>query len=423
MKSNYDPSVAELRRESERTRTALTRTVGELRDKVSDTASELKMRVSPSHIKEEIKDYVREGRENLVQSIERKVRDNPLQAAAIGAAVAYPLWGMLRAIPAPILLVGAGLWLTGKGGRRSIAQARTVAADLADTAIDRATDFAHSAQAAVGLHVHRATDAVAEAGAALASGVSSVGDKATAAAHDVRDSIAKSGQSVFNSVAGGTASQTASSASQAMSSVRDTVASAGQTVMGGVRSASDMASQTAAAVSQAASSLGDTITDVGQTLGNSVKSTAQNAADQATQTALAVKDRAAQVAQQSRSGFVDLVDRNPLLVAGVGLAIGAFIAASLPPSNTENRLFGERSDELKNNAREAASQGIERAKDVASEVVGDVTTVAASEGLSADGLKKVVDGLTESVTAVADRGIQTALGEKNPSVSSQLNKS
>src|SRR5690349_1006256 len=122
MSMQNDPSVAELRRQSEQTRSDLSRTVGELREKVSDTASELKTRVSPEYIKQEIKSYVREGQENLVQSVERKVRQNPLQAVAVGAAVAYPLFGILKAIPAPILLMGAGLWFAGKGGKRTVDQ-------------------------------------------------------------------------------------------------------------------------------------------------------------------------------------------------------------------------------------------------------------------------------------------------------------
>ena len=103
MQQSQDYSVEELRRRSDEVRTELANTVGELREKVSDTASEIKTLVSPSHIKEEIKTYIREERESLRQSLERKIRENPLQAAALGAAVAYPAWGLLRAIPAPSL--------------------------------------------------------------------------------------------------------------------------------------------------------------------------------------------------------------------------------------------------------------------------------------------------------------------------------
>jgi len=104
-----------------------------------------------------------------------------------------------------------------------------------------------------------------------------------------------------------------------------------------------------------------------------------------------------------------LLDRNPLLVGGAGLAIGAFIAASLPPSDAENRMLGERSDDLKDKAIEAASQGFERARDVAVGTLDDVAAAAAHEGLNAEGLGKTVEGLTEGVKSVVDRGLKTAL--------------
>ena len=94
MTAQGNPSVEELRRESERSRAVLTSTVIELQEKVSDTADELKTRLSPSNIKEEVKDYVRDGSAQFFQSIERKARANPLQTVAIGAALSYPLWAL-----------------------------------------------------------------------------------------------------------------------------------------------------------------------------------------------------------------------------------------------------------------------------------------------------------------------------------------
>ena len=67
MPSTREPSLEELREESERSREALASTVGELRETVGNTATELKTLVSPAHIKKEIKNYVREERESLVQ--------------------------------------------------------------------------------------------------------------------------------------------------------------------------------------------------------------------------------------------------------------------------------------------------------------------------------------------------------------------
>lgn len=82
-------SLSELERRSEQTRAELAQTVDALHS-----------RVSPGAIKADVKAYV---------------RDNPLQAAAIAVGAAYPVWRMIGAMPAPILLIGAGLAMARRG--------------------------------------------------------------------------------------------------------------------------------------------------------------------------------------------------------------------------------------------------------------------------------------------------------------------
>jgi ElaB/YqjD/DUF883 family membrane-anchored ribosome-binding protein len=331
MTGQRDPSVEELRLESERSRAVLTSTVVNLRDKVSDTADDLKQRLSPTNIKEEVKDYVRQGSEQFFQSIERKARENPLQAVAIGAGLAYPLWGIFKTIPVPIMLVGAGLWLSrqkttnggGEGYLQGIARKMTEAG-------------------AAG--VNRVSDEVTAAAVSVSAGGESVTDRVRVTADNVRDFVSETGQSVVDTV----------------------------------------------------------------------RESAVGAADSVAATASDLKNKVSEFSDQTKNSFVDLVDRNPLLVGGVGLAIGAFIAACIPPSDAENRMFGERSDDLKDKAVEAASHGVERAKDVAAGMVGDVAAAAAVEGLHADGLARAVEGVTEGIKGVVDKGLKTALGEATP---------
>jgi ElaB/YqjD/DUF883 family membrane-anchored ribosome-binding protein len=326
MTASNDSSVQELRRESERSRAALVSTVVELRTKVSDSADELKTRLSPSHIKEEVKDYVREGGEQFFHSIERKARENPLQAVAIGAGLLYPLFGVLKSIPVPIMLVGAGLWLSSQKPGTGNSSVQGIADKISDAGAEG---------------VGRMADSVRGAGAAVATTAESVTDQVRATAHDIRDSVM----------------------------------GMGQTVVGTVK---DAATEATERVSGTVSDLGTAVVQAGT---------------------------------RSRNAFEDLVDRNPLLVAGVGLAIGAFVAAALPRTDAENRTFGETSDALKDKALEAASQGVERAKDAAAGMVGDVTAAAARQGLDAQGLAKSVQGVTEGIKSVVDHGLKTALGE------------
>ena len=73
-------SVEELRRESERSRAELAATVDQLRERISDTAEDIRHKVSPQHIKSEISDYVSYKTESWVEAIKQRAMENPMQA-------------------------------------------------------------------------------------------------------------------------------------------------------------------------------------------------------------------------------------------------------------------------------------------------------------------------------------------------------
>jgi ElaB/YqjD/DUF883 family membrane-anchored ribosome-binding protein len=196
-----EPSVTALRAEAEANRARLTGTVEDLRTQVADTATDLKERLSPSAIKAEVTDYVRDSRDQLWHTLEQKARDNPLQAVAVGAAVAYPAFQLLRAMPAPLLLVGAGLLLSRTTGKSTaisnateVARDRTQGAmDSVSSAVDNATDTArrklHDAQD----YARDGAETVMERGTALASSVkdrvAEATDSAKAAVGDTTDKV------------------------------------------------------------------------------------------------------------------------------------------------------------------------------------------------------------------------------------------
>jgi hypothetical protein len=352
MPSSHEPSVEELRQESERTREALALTVGELRDKVGGTATELKTLVSPAHIKQEIKDYVRDERESFKKTLRRKAQENPLQLAAMGAAIAYPAWGLLRAIPTPLLLIGAGLFLTSNRGQQAAKDAKA----KLDDAVQRGTE-------------------------AVQRGTEQVSDLAGAVRSDLEDRII--------------------GARYAVEEMQDSVGSAASSVTRGARAAFHDAKD---AVKGAA----DRVT--GQT-----KATAGTVSAAVADNAEAASDRARDMGMNGRRAVTDFVTENPLLVAGIGAAVGAFIAASIPASDAENRVFGAGSEKLKDKAREAAAQGIERAGDFVTETAGSMAAAAAREGLDASGVRRAVNTVADSVRAVADKGMNSALGENSKS--------
>jgi Protein of unknown function (DUF3618). len=135
-------SLQEIKRETEQTRAGLTNTVEELRTSVAETAHDIRERISPAAIKAEVSQYIRSRGEQLLDDVTTAARKNPMQAVAVGASVAYPLLRIARAIPLPLLMLGAGVFLAGsKTGKAYTQKASDVAADLADQATRRAHDL------------------------------------------------------------------------------------------------------------------------------------------------------------------------------------------------------------------------------------------------------------------------------------------
>lgn len=89
-----------------------------------------------------------------------------------------------------------------------------------------------------------------------------------------------------------------------------------------------------------------------------VRGAAQNAAErlgdvggQLHQRAARAQDQAGRAARQTGDGFMRVLTEQPLVVAGLGVALGALLGAALPATARENELLGETSDELKQRAR------------------------------------------------------------------------
>src|SRR3954466_3577105 len=135
-------SLQEIRRETEQTRAGLTNTVEELRTSVTETAQDIRERISPAAIKAEVSGYIRTRGEQLMEDITASARKNPLQALAIGVSVGYPLLRMVRAIPLPIIMVGAGVYLAGsKTAKAATQKASDAAYDMSDELMRRSKDW------------------------------------------------------------------------------------------------------------------------------------------------------------------------------------------------------------------------------------------------------------------------------------------
>ena len=340
-------SLSELEREAEHTRANLI-----------DTVDELHSRVSPQALKEEVKAYARDTGNELIHSLERKARENPLQAVAVAAGLAYPAWRLLANIPAPILLVGAGLAFT-RFGASSRATAREANArsgtreghgegeQLTDSLKRTVQDVSSNlSQTAEGLK-QKVADAAEQAKTGVSSGLGAIRSRAAAAISDTTES--------------------------ARAAASDTMTAATEAVSGTYRSGIDAASRAG--------------------------------------------DQVSESFRQSKESLFETMESHPFLVGGVGLVIGAVIASALPVSHAENRLFGDSSDDLKNRARDMASEGLEVAKTAAQDVYQESVSRAQQGGLSPEVVRQTVKGVGDKVKNVVQQAAD-ALDEKPEKASS-----
>jgi hypothetical protein len=336
MATHAEGSLSKLEREAEHTRADLIHTVDELHS-----------RVSPQAIKEEVKAYARDTSNELIHNLERKACENPLQAVAVAAGLAYPAWRFMINIPAPILLVGAGLALSQFGGSsgRTITQDNTSGRNpesgegeqLKDTVTRTVQEASSQVVQAVGGLEQKVADATAEAKATVKSGLGAIRSRAAAAINDTSN----------------TASETMTAASEAVAAT--------------YRSGIDAASRT-----------GDQLTDS---------------------------------FRRSKDSLIETIESHPFLVGGVGLLIGAVIASAFPVTQTENRLFGDSSDDLKDRGRDIASEGMEVAKSAAQDVYQKSVSRVQEEGLSPEVVRQTVKGVGDKVKNVVGQAAN-ALEEK-----------
>lgn len=105
---------------------------------------------------------------------------------------------------------------------------------------------------------------------------------------------------------------------------------------------------------------------------DSVRDTAQRVADRtrgAKQRVGELTQHSKQRVQEARDTAVDLFERHPLVLGGLGLALGSALAGLLPTTRTEDELMGDTRDDLLDKAKRSA----QAATDAAREPAGDET--------------------------------------------------
>ena len=401
-------SLQQIKRETEQTRAGLTSTVEQLKTSVADTASDIRQRISPDAIKAEVSDYIKSRGEQLLNDVTAAARRNPMQAVAVGASFAYPLLRLARAIPLPVLMVGAGLFFAGsKTGQSATQKASDVVSDLSDEVVRRAREFGDQVGDSASAAKAYASDQFDRVSAAVSGGTDQVNRTADVAAATLssnskalQDRAASFG-STLSDRAADLREQGVRRAGSAAATVQDKVASFGSSLSD---RATDLKDRGIRLASSAAATVQDTASSAAAVARNAASTTADSGLD----AARAMRDTASDLTDRTGKTIFQTIEQNPLLVAGVGLLIGGLIASAFPRSDIEDGLVGDASTVVKRRAQAAASHGFDAAKNAVGEVYDEATRQAEAEGLTTDGIGKAAQDIGQRVRRVAESAVTTA---------------
>src|SRR3982074_2089197 len=208
-----------------------------------------------------------------------------MEAGVVCAGTAVRLLRVARAIPVPILMIGAGLFFAGSKTGQSLSQR------LTDAAADKASagrDFASE-------HIDRLNQAVSSGTDRLSSATEKLQDKAGTLGASVADRVAE---------------------------IRD---------------------QGAQAVSSATAN----IQDIASSAAEAGRRTMDATKDASLQAARRVRESASDLQERVGGTLLQTIEQNPLLVAGAGLVVGALIASALPRSDLEVSVIGKAGNAVK----------------------------------------------------------------------------
>lgn len=188
------------------------------------------------------------------------------------------------------------------------------------------------------------------------------------------------------------------------------------------RYGSDTADRAAAAVEEGRYRASEALRgagDASRRASSAVRDSASSAYRRGGSLARSASDQAREVAGSAGT----MAREHPIAVGFALAAAGAILASMAPRTRREDELLGEKSDQLKDAAREAASAQVERAREAASAAVDAGIEEARRKGLTPEGAKEsldktVADGIGVAKTA-ARAGADTAKGEVETATSAE----
>ncbi|WP_341520568.1 DUF3618 domain-containing protein [Pseudomonas sp. G.S.17] len=120
------------------------------------------------------------------------------------------------------------------------------------------------------------------------------------------------------------------------------------------------------------------VTDKASNLTGSVSDKLSSAGQRLNMGSHDASDALQEQARKAQSSVNYMLREQPLALAAIGIALGAAIGAALPATQRENQLMGQASDHLTDKARQVATEGYDKVKEVGADLAGQAKSIASS---------------------------------------------
>ena len=162
------------------------------------------------------------------------------------------------------------------------------------------------------------------------------------------------------------------------------------------------------AVSHAADTVRETVSDMAATVGNTASQAYDSARGAVTDSASGIKDNfrdgtgaATGMAGTLQGNLKDTFERQPLLLGAIGLALGAGMAAAVPPTQLETEYAGDAAEKVTAQVKEFTTAQVDRVSAAAERTLEAVKNEAAAQGLTPQAAKDAAVAVGAKLKTVA----------------------